>query len=90
MHSQTLVPRTFTNCAQKALLLGRKTSSINVVAQVACTVWLGDLSSDDNDTDGSKNKNTTSRELRSVQRSVFSFPGNIESWANLVAALTSR
>ncbi|KAK0096871.1 hypothetical protein PV326_004037 [Microctonus aethiopoides] len=71
----------FGNCAQKALYFGRKSSTV-AVAQVACISSLGQLLSG-NDIDGKCG-------LRSVQKSVHSFPGNIESWANLVVALSAR
>lgn len=87
--------RAFAHCAQKAMLLGRKTSAVGI-AQVACISSLGDLSDEANDNrertddDEGPKKNCSRRGLRSVQRTIFSFPGNIESWANLVVALSPR
>ncbi|XP_015109958.1 tetratricopeptide repeat protein 37 isoform X2 [Diachasma alloeum] len=67
----------FGNCAQKTLFLGRKTSTV-AVAQVACISSLGQLATDQG------------KGLRAAQKTVHSFPGSVESWANLVAALSSR
>ncbi|XP_011301228.1 tetratricopeptide repeat protein 37 [Fopius arisanus] len=68
----------FGNCAQKTLFLGRKTSTV-AVAQVACISSLGQLAT-----------NLGREGLRAVQKTVHSFPGSVESWANLVGALSSR
>ncbi|XP_063995924.1 superkiller complex protein 3 [Diachasmimorpha longicaudata] len=65
----------FGNCAQKTLFLGRKTSTV-AVAQVACISSLGQLAMD------------REKGLRAVQKTVHSFPGSAESWANLVVALS--
>lgn len=67
----------FGNCAQKALLLGRKTSTV-AVSKVACISSLGQLMN--HDISG----------LRSVQKTLMSFPGHIESWGNLIFSLIPR
>ncbi|XP_034950354.1 tetratricopeptide repeat protein 37 [Chelonus insularis] len=71
--------RHFGHCAQKALYLGRKNSTI-AAAQVACISSLGQLIDDPQNRKG----------LYSVQKTIYSFPGSVESWANLIVALLSR
>ncbi|CAG5092823.1 Similar to TTC37: Tetratricopeptide repeat protein 37 (Homo sapiens) [Cotesia congregata] len=71
----------FGYCAQKALYLGRKNSTV-AVAQVACVSSLGQLIDINND--------KKQCGLRSVQKTIFSFPGIAESWANLIVATLPR
>lgn len=52
------------------------------MAKVACISSLGQLMSE-HDSEGKCG-------LRSAQKSVHSFPGNVESWANLIVALLPR
>ncbi|XP_015592231.1 tetratricopeptide repeat protein 37 [Cephus cinctus] len=70
--------KTFGTCAQKALFLGRKTSTISI-AQVACVASLSQLMTGD-----------TEEGIRSVQKTLYAFPGVVESWANLIVGLLPR
>ncbi|XP_057320439.1 SKI3 subunit of superkiller complex protein [Microplitis mediator] len=71
----------FGYCAQKALHLGRKNSSVSV-AKIACVSSLGQLIDYNND--------QSKCGLRSVQKTIYSFPGNVESWTNLIVAALPR
>ncbi|XP_043287531.1 tetratricopeptide repeat protein 37 [Venturia canescens] len=82
--------RAFAHCAQKAMMLGRKISAVGV-SQVACISSLGDLTDEVNDAMVEvqrKTKDSPRKGLRSVQKTIFSFPGNVESWANFIVALS--
>lgn len=70
--------RAFRNCAQKGLVLGRKSNSQHT-AQIACLKALSDLI-DSRGREGTK----------SVLQAIHSFPANVESWSILIAALLPR
>lgn len=68
----------FRKCAEKALYLGGRSSSNNIV-YVVCASALSALTTE-NVTNG----------LRSVQKAVFQFPNQVESWASFIAVLVTR
>lgn len=65
----------FRKCAEKALSLSRNTSTTDIV-YVACASAYSHLG--------------TREALRQAQKNVFTYPANIESWANLIAILLHR
>ncbi|KAK2577968.1 hypothetical protein KPH14_011630 [Odynerus spinipes] len=69
---------TFRRCAQKILCLSRSLSSINI-AHVVCASTLSTLTTEN-----------TKDALRSVQKTVFQFPNQIESWTSFVAILITQ
>ncbi|XP_032686665.1 tetratricopeptide repeat protein 37 [Odontomachus brunneus] len=65
----------FRKCAEKALCLSRSTSMSDIV-YVACASAYSHLG--------------TKEALRQAQKNVFTYPANIESWANLIAIFLYR
>ncbi|XP_070156887.1 superkiller complex protein 3 [Polyergus mexicanus] len=65
----------FRKCAQTALVLSRNTSMIDIV-YVACASAYSHFGM----TEG----------LRQAQKNIFTYPTNVESWANFIAALLPR
>lgn len=65
----------FRKCALTALTLSRNTSMTDIV-YVACATAYSHFG--------------TKEGLRQVQKNIFTYPSNVESWANFVAALLSR
>ncbi|XP_023290658.1 tetratricopeptide repeat protein 37 [Orussus abietinus] len=66
------------SCAEKALFLGRNTSTLGV-AHIACVSSLDKLP-----------RGLSKEEIRSVQKTLFAFPGTVSSWALFIAALLPR
>lgn len=69
---------TFRKCAGKALYLEGRSSSNNIV-YVACASALSVLTTEN-----------ITHALRSVQKVVFQFPNQVESWASFIAVLVTR
>ncbi|XP_046833328.1 tetratricopeptide repeat protein 37 [Vespa crabro] len=69
---------TFHKCAEKALYLSGRSSSNNIV-YVVCASALSALTTE----------NVTNA-LRNVQKAVFQFPNEVESWASFIAVLITR
>ncbi|XP_050460410.1 tetratricopeptide repeat protein 37 isoform X1 [Cataglyphis hispanica] len=65
----------FRKCAQTALILSRNTSMTDIV-YVACASAYSDFG--------------TTEGLRQAQKNIFTYPTNVESWANFIAALLPR
>ena len=65
----------FHKCALTALTLSRNTTNADIV-HVACASAYSHFG--------------TKEGLRQAQKNIFTYPNNVESWANLVAALLSR
>lgn len=68
----------FHKCAQRVLCLSRNSSLINI-AHIACASALSILT-----TENAKNV------LRSVQKTVFQFPNQIESWTSFITVLMTH
>lgn len=68
----------FSRCAQKVLFLNRNIITENH-AHVACALSFSCFI-----------QNTGSTSIRSMQKLLFTYPGNIESWAMFTAAFLSR
>ncbi|XP_029662452.1 tetratricopeptide repeat protein 37 [Formica exsecta] len=65
----------FRKCAQTALVLSRNTSMTDIV-YVACASAYSHFG--------------TTEGLRQAQKNIFTYPTNVESWANFIAALLPR
>lgn len=65
----------FRKCAQTALVLSRNTSMTDIV-YVACASAYSHFG--------------TTKGLRQAQKNIFTYPTNVESWANFIAALLPR
>jgi len=65
----------FHKCALTAMTLSRNTSMTDIV-HVACASAYSHFG--------------TKEGLRQAQKNIFTYPNNVESWANLIAALLSR
>ncbi|XP_003703191.3 superkiller complex protein 3 [Megachile rotundata] len=70
--------RTFSKCAQKTLFLSRSTATENV-AHIACASFYSCYI-----------KNSEPNNIRSLQKLLFTYPGNIESWATFIAVYLTR
>ncbi|KAF7996121.1 hypothetical protein HCN44_010377 [Aphidius gifuensis] len=70
--------KSFGNCAQKALLLGRNRGTM-AISQVACISSLGQLMDNQNKSG-----------LMSVEKTLMAFPGHIGSWGNFIFSLIQR
>lgn len=70
--------KSFGNCAQKALLLGRNNTTV-AISQVACISSLGQLMDNQN-----------KQGLRSVQKTLMHYPGHTGSWGNFIFSLIQR
>lgn len=68
----------FSKCAQKVLFLSRNIGIENV-AHVACALSFNCLM-----------ESSVPGNIRSLQKLLVTYPGNIESWATLIAAFLSR
>lgn len=66
---------TFRKCAQKGLILSRNTS-ISDIVYVACASAYSHFG--------------TLKGLRQAQKNIFTYPANVESWANFIAAVLPR
>ncbi|GAB1861709.1 Tetratricopeptide repeat protein 37 [Camponotus japonicus] len=65
----------FRKCAQTALVLSRNTSMTDIV-YVACASAYSHFG--------------TTKGLRQAQKNIFTYPANVESWANFIATLLPR
>lgn len=70
--------KSFGNCAQKALLLGRNNTTM-AISQVACISSLGQLMDNQNKSG-----------LMSVEKTLMAFPGHVGSWGNFIFSLIRR
>ncbi|CAK9797777.1 Tetratricopeptide repeat protein 37 [Anthophora plagiata] len=70
--------QTFSKCAEKVLYLS-KNVPIEKVAHVACALAFSRFT-----------QNSEQKNMRALQKLLFTYPGNIESWATFVAAFLWR
>lgn len=68
----------FSRCAQKTLFLSRNTAAENVT-HIACASFYSYCI-----------QNSLPNSKRLLQKLLFTYPGNVESWATFIAACLSR